>query len=152
MIKALKYFWKEQPIALSALVLALCVLIFFGVRFVFGFVYFHDPAHRNEALQPWMTPKYVGMSYRLPPEIIRQVMQLEAFEGRRVKLSDVVERMDITLPELEARVRAAKSALQQEKGRPGHQKQKPAQSPEPASEPSRVPNGAEQTEKKDGAT
>ena len=49
MIKALKYFWKEQPIALSVFVLALVCLLFFGVRFVDRFLYFHDPAHRNQA-------------------------------------------------------------------------------------------------------
>ena len=109
MLKALKYFWKEQPIALSAFVLALIFLIFFGGRFLLNFIYFNDPAHRNQALEAWMTPRYVGMSWKLPPHILDEVMQIEEKgKGKRIKLDQVVARMGISLEELEARIRSAK--------------------------------------------
>ncbi|SNY91943.1 hypothetical protein SAMN04515647_2185 [Cohaesibacter sp. ES.047] len=139
MIKALRYFWKEQPVALSALILALCVLVFFGARFAMSFIYFQDPTHRNETLQKWMTPKYVGMSYRLPRDVIHDVMQLEDFEGKRIKLEDVAERMGITLKELEQRVRAAKRAYEAGKTS-GQQPQDESQTrpPAPASQSSLI--------------
>ncbi|WP_319411384.1 hypothetical protein [uncultured Cohaesibacter sp.] len=108
MFKALRYFWKEQPIALSLFALALVCLLFFGVRFVDRFLYFHDPAHRNQALEPWMTPRYVGISYQLPKDVIFQVMELYDTEGRRVRVGEIADRMGISLDELEARVRKAK--------------------------------------------
>ncbi|WP_114011363.1 hypothetical protein [Cohaesibacter intestini] len=111
MLNALRYFWKEQPLALSAFLLAMAFLVFFGARFVLHFIYFHDPVHRNQALEPWMSPKYVGMSYQLPPEIIREVMQLDRFEGKRVTIKKVAEGLDISLEELERRVRNAQSKV-----------------------------------------
>lgn len=111
MLKALRYFWKEQPLALSAFLLAMGFLLFFGARFALQFVYFHDPAHRNQALEPWMSPKYVGMSYQLPPDIIRDVMQLERFDGKRVTLKQLTEALDISLQELETRIRAAQGKV-----------------------------------------
>ena len=108
MIKALKYFWKEQPIALSVFVLALVCLLFFGVRFVDRFLYFHDPAHRNQALEPWMTPRYVGMSYNLPKEIMFDVMGPDETDGRRERVGEIAARMGISLDQLEERVRQAK--------------------------------------------
>ena len=117
MLKALRYFWKEQPIALSAFVIAMALLLFFGGRFVMGFLYFQDPAHRNQALEPWMTPKYVGMSWKLPPHVLDDAMGLQKFEGRRVKLDEVADRLGVTMAELEARVRAAKTAHEASKGK-----------------------------------
>lgn len=108
MLKALKYFWKEQPLALSAFVLAFALLLFFGSRFVLNFIYFHDPAHRDQALELWMTPKYVGMSYQLPPHVIDEVMEIsEKGKGKRIKLAEVIVKLDISLEELESRVRQA---------------------------------------------
>lgn len=131
MLKALRYFWKEQPLALSAFVIALGFLLFFGVRFLVGFVYFHDPAHRNQALEPWMTPKYVAMSYRLPPEVMREVMQLDRFEGRRVTVVDVADRLGITLDELEQRVRNAKKIHKQKEGGKGGRKSRVSEADKP---------------------
>lgn len=108
MRKALRYFWKEQPIALSIFAVAVVLLVFFGIRFVDRFIYFHDPAHRNQALEPWMTPRYVGMSYKLPRDVIFDVMDLNNTEGRRVKVGEIADRMGISLAELERRVRKAK--------------------------------------------
>lgn len=108
MLKALTYFIKKQPLALSAFVLALIFLLFFSSRFILNFIYFQDPAHRNQALELWMTPKYVGMSYQLPPHVIDEVMEIgEKGEGKRIKLDEVIARLDISLQELEARVRQA---------------------------------------------
>ncbi|WP_316859043.1 hypothetical protein [uncultured Cohaesibacter sp.] len=113
MLKALRYFWKEQPIALVAFIVALLFLAFFGVRFTARAIYFHNPVHRNQTLEPWMTPKYVGMSYHLPPHIIREVMQLDEVrqEKKRVRLKDVTSQLGISLSELEARIREAKQQL-----------------------------------------
>ncbi len=107
MFKALKYFWKEQPLALAAFAIAVSFLLFFGFRTLMGFIYFQDPAHRNQALEAWMTPRYVSMSYRMPPDLVKQVLQIEDGDGRRIKLDEIAERQQVTLVELEKRVRQA---------------------------------------------
>lgn len=122
MLKALRYFWKEQPLALSAFLIAVALLVFFGARFILNFIYFHDPAHRNQALEPWMSPKYVSMSYQLPPHVMREVMQLEAFEGKRVTVKDVAEGLGISLEELEARVRKAQQSTKEKRDQRGRKR------------------------------
>nr|WP_321458409.1 hypothetical protein [uncultured Cohaesibacter sp.] len=124
MFKAFRYFWKEQPVALSVFVLAVVLLLFFGVRFVDRFLYFHDPAHRNQSLEPWMTPRYVGMSYKLPRDVIFDVMELGETEGRRISVGEIAQRMGISLDELETRVRKAKLEFKAEK-----QQERPAGKP-----------------------
>ena len=117
MLKPLRYFWKEHPLALGAFLAAMALIVFFGIRFALGFVYFQDPSHRDEELEPWMTPKYVAMSYRLPREIIREVFQLEGLEGRRVTLEDITEQTGISIDEYQRRVWAAKATYRPQNGR-----------------------------------
>lgn len=82
-------------------------LIYFAGKFVAQLIYFNDPRHQNEALKPWMTPHYVGLSYDLPREEVDEIFGFtETFEGpRRMKL--VAERMDLSLDQLTQMVREA---------------------------------------------
>lgn len=61
-------------------------------------------------------PYYVAKSWDLPREVIIREMQLEP-DHKQPTLADVVEHMGITLPELEARIRKAKDALETERRR-----------------------------------
>ena len=106
-MKFLRHMMKHQPIASAIFAIALAVCLFFGGNFVADFIYFHDPAHRNQSLEGWMTPRYVGMSYSLPEPVIREIFHLDEFKGERLHLSGIAERLGKTLPELEAEVLAA---------------------------------------------
>lgn len=117
MSKALRYFLKHHKLALFSATAALTLMVFFGVKFTLNFIYFNDPAHRNEALKPWMTPHYVGMSYQLPPHIINQIMQLEPNGKRRLTVAEIATQQGITLDTLEARIRSAAQDMQQDRQR-----------------------------------
>lgn len=54
-----------------------------------------------------MTPRYVVMSYDLPPHIVDEVMQLHPKVNKRKPLSVVASQVNISLNELTERVRAA---------------------------------------------
>ena len=110
----LKFLWAKHPFASVAFALALGGLVVFGSGFVRDTLYFNDPAHRNQDLEPWMTPRYVGMSWDLPPEVLGPLMGLSKDmprDGRPPRLDEIAARMGITIEELQARVLAAKVAL-----------------------------------------
>jgi hypothetical protein len=78
-----------------------------------------------------MTPRYVGMSYALPREVIFGVMGIGDTEGRRVHVGEIAARMGISLNELEVRVRKAKvEFIEQSQQQPP----KPPKPPKPAPE------------------
>jgi len=92
-------------------VLMACALAgagWFAWSFVQEARYFADPAHHEQPLEPWMSPRYVGKSWDLPPETIVRIMALEQNHAQPT-LAHVTAHLGITLPQLEARVRAAEA-------------------------------------------
>ena len=54
---------------------------FFAVRLVASWIYWNDPAHRDVEIAPWMTPRYVAHSWRLPPEVVAETLDLDPPAG-----------------------------------------------------------------------
>ncbi|MEO0543231.1 MAG: hypothetical protein AAFY99_05370 [Pseudomonadota bacterium] len=107
----LTYLWTRQRWPFLAFIVGFAALMWFGGHFVANFLYFNDPAHRNQTLEAWMTPRYVSLSYAVPPERLFPVLGLDP-EGphRKVRLGEIALEQGVTLEELQARVLAAKAA------------------------------------------
>jgi hypothetical protein len=52
------------------LVVSLAVAGLFTVRSVALWAYWHDPQHRAQAIEPWMTPKYIAHSWGVPAHVV----------------------------------------------------------------------------------
>jgi hypothetical protein len=117
---ALRFFIRHHPVALAVFVLALVGTVLFGARTVMRAVHFHDPAHREQALEPWMTPRYVGMSWGLPPEELGPALGLpdERPTGRPPTMADIAADTGVSIAELQIRVEAAKAQHDAERGDP----------------------------------
>ncbi len=115
MLSALKYFVSKQPLAFGICVLALGTMLVFAVNFALTFVYFHDPEHRNQALEGWMRPRYVAMSYHLPPGVLANILEIapppERKARERLTMADVAAQQGVTLEELTARLTLAAAAF-----------------------------------------
>jgi len=107
----LTYLWTRQRWPFLAFIGCFAVLLWVGGKFLANFLYFNDPAHRNQTLEAWMTPRYVSLSYDVPPERLFPVLGLD-HEGphRKVRLGEIALEQGVTLDELQARVLAAKAA------------------------------------------
>lgn len=101
MIKALRYFFEHHKIALFGFLGALLCALYFGISMAADFIYFNDPRHQNEALKAWMTPRYVSMSYRVPPKELKQILNIESMHGRKNTMQAIATRKGIELSELE---------------------------------------------------
>lgn len=68
--------WKSQKLLVTALLLASGVMLFFAVRMVSFWVFWADPAHRNQNPEPWMTPRYIAHSWQLSPREVAAALGL----------------------------------------------------------------------------
>ena len=113
----LRFLFRKHPLPTALLGVALAALAWFGFGLVREAMYFSDPAHREQDLALWMSPRYVGKSWDLPPEVIIRIMELEPDHKQRT-LEDVTQHLGITLDELQARVEAAKAEQRARHGGP----------------------------------
>ncbi|MCI2393161.1 hypothetical protein [Aliiroseovarius sediminis] len=70
MISFLKRMWRAAPWATTILALAMAAGVFFGTRTVASWVYWNDPARRDQPIAAWMTPRYVTYSWRIPRKVM----------------------------------------------------------------------------------
>ncbi|WP_323764990.1 hypothetical protein [Marinovum sp.] len=106
MTHALTLLWRDNKLLLAGFVLALAVMAFFAIRTVAFWIYWADPTHRNQAIEPWMTPRYVAHSWHVPPEVVAEALDLRPGSGR-ITLAEIAARDGVSLEEIAARVVAA---------------------------------------------
>lgn len=109
-LNASRSLWRRNRFLFLAFIAAVAVTVFFAGRLLYFSVYWADPAHRGQALEDWMTPGYVAHSYGLPPEVVRDVLELDAGDGKRRTLADIAKSSDLTLEEIQRRIDAAAQA------------------------------------------
>lgn len=114
----LRFLLKRHPVPTALLAVALAGLLWFATSFLREALYFSDPAHQQQDLALWMSPRYVGKSWDLPPEVIVQTMELDA-DNAQPTLKDVTAHLGISLEELQMRIEAAKAELDALRPQPG---------------------------------
>ncbi len=105
-------FLKKNTLPVGVLLVSVIALLFFSSGFIANLIYFADPKHQNQPLEAWMTPKYVVMSYDLPPQIVDDVMGLRPKIDKQKPLTKVLEDLDMTMDELQIKVDAAQAEHQ----------------------------------------
>lgn len=115
-MRFLRYLWTRQRWPFLAFLALSVALLWVASRFVLSFLWFHDPAHHNQALEPWMTPRYVSLSYQLPPEIVFPILGIDP-DGpdRKIRLGDILVETGLTLDELEELLEEAQERLEEER-------------------------------------
>ena len=100
-----------RKLLVAALVLAVAVAAVLGVRAVREAVYWADPAHRDQPLEGWMTPRYVARSWDLPPETVAEALGLDQDgTGRRNTLDDLARARGVPLSDLVQALDRARAA------------------------------------------
>ncbi|MEM1378348.1 MAG: hypothetical protein AAGG69_13265 [Pseudomonadota bacterium] len=81
--------------------------------------YFALPSNNDRPLESWMSPRFVGMSWELPREVIVDIMEIDDTGDKAQRprtLYDVMARTGLTLDELQSRVEAAEAEMKQRRG------------------------------------
>jgi hypothetical protein len=103
----IRQLWQHYHKALIAFAIAVVAVLYFGFQTLTHALYWNYPAHRDQALAGWMTPRYVANSYAIPPEVFGPALYLDPEQKpRRLSLEAIADENDVTLDELQARIDA----------------------------------------------
>ena len=101
----IKDIWAHHKLAIVALLVVVTLAGVFGVRSVSQMVYWSNPDKLDQPLQGWMTPRYVGRSYDVPPEVVQRAFDLERPTiPRRISLDTIAAEQEVSLSELQQRL------------------------------------------------
>ena len=90
----------RNRIGLIAFFLAAAVSLFFVLRLGIFWVYWSDPAHRDQPIERWMTPGYIAYSHHVPRDLIAEALGLTPGRHPHKTLEDIAEESGRTVEEL----------------------------------------------------
>jgi hypothetical protein len=104
----IRHMWGTHRWLLLGFVVSLAAVIFFGTRAVLFTLYWSDPSHRDEAIAGWMTPRYIVMSWQVPPEIVADTLGLpQDGVGRRLSIEKIARDRGVPVAEVARDLEAA---------------------------------------------
>ncbi|MCK0143540.1 hypothetical protein [Aliiroseovarius sp. F20344] len=97
MISNIRRMWAAAPVATVVLALALSAGVFFGARSITSWIYWNDPAHIDQPIAGWMTPRYVAYSWQVPRDVMLEALALGDNDpkGRNLKRLAEIKGMSV---------------------------------------------------------
>lgn len=115
---ALKFFLRTHPVVFGvfATSLAILVLTLFGFLWHLAHVHLGNDTPRDQALESWMRPRYVAMSWRVPPKVLREDILLigpppKDREREPMTMEEIAAQKGVTLEQLTEIVRDGAAAF-----------------------------------------
>lgn len=75
--------------------LSLVAALFFGVRVGLDMMYWNDPKHHEQQLEPWMTVGYVARSWMLDRQKLRDALALPPARNHKTSLGRLARQQDM---------------------------------------------------------
>jgi hypothetical protein len=100
-------FVRQNWLLVSVFVLASVLALWFAAQVIMDFLYFNDPNNVDVDLKPWMSPRFIVLTYDLPRPLVFDILLLDENTGSGQRLKHVAEDLGLTLDELTTQVRAA---------------------------------------------
>ena len=115
----LRRIWAVAPIATVILGGAVVIGLFFAIRLVAFWIYWADPAHRDQAIAPWMTPGYIAHSWGVPREVAFEALSLPPPAGGPQSLDDLAAARGVSVEDLAQDLQTAIDAFRATQGNRG---------------------------------
>ncbi|MEL6425213.1 MAG: hypothetical protein AAFQ33_07130 [Pseudomonadota bacterium] len=100
-------FIKQNRLLVGLFLGSLAVALWFAFHAITDALYFNDRRNVDVDLQPWMTPRYVVLTYDLPRPVVIDLLELDPDHDRGLRLGHLARDRGITMEELTALVREA---------------------------------------------
>ena len=112
MFSRIRMLWQYHRTPFVVFIALLCVAGFFAFNAIAAAIYWNDERHQDQALAAWMTPRYIGQSYNIPPEVLGPALFLGPDEPpKRLRLEDIAAKNSVTLDMLQQRITEATAAF-----------------------------------------
>lgn len=82
---------QHHPWMFFAILLVFAAVVFFVIRLAVFSIYWMDPAHRHQPLQPWMTPGYIARSYDIPRDDVLHVLMPDKQNVSKMTLDQIAQ-------------------------------------------------------------
>lgn len=119
MIRQLKKAYRAAPIATVVLAISLVLALGFTTKLVVDV--FDGPNRKAEQIEEWMTPRFISRNWKVPPEVMREIIGIEKQDSRPENLRQIADIRGITveqlIEELERDIEAFKEARKQDRDR-----------------------------------
>ncbi|KFB08523.1 hypothetical protein [Nitratireductor basaltis] len=104
--RKMREFSRRHWFPVSGFFLSVFLAVWFSFTFLAEAIYFNDDRHQDVVLKPWMTPRYVALSYDLPREVVFRALELDP-QGppQRLRLGQIARMNGMTIDELTLRLR-----------------------------------------------
>ncbi len=112
--KKLGPFLRQNWMPVGLLVGSLAVAMWFGVQVFLDGLYFNDPNNVDVDLKPWMTPRFIVITYDLPKPFVFDLLALDSDTERGIRLGTLAAERDMTMEELTAQVRQAAATFRED--------------------------------------
>lgn len=89
------------------------VALWFAFHAITDALYFNDPRNVDVALKPWMTPRYVVLTYDLPRPLVMEILQLDPEDDRGIRLGRLARDRNVSMDDLTALVRDSAAAYRE---------------------------------------
>ena len=100
-------FIKQNWLVVGLFLGSLAVALWFAFLAITDALYFNDPRNVDVALKPWMTPRYVVLTYDLPRPLVMELLELDPEDDRGIRLGRLAQDRNISMEELTTLVRDA---------------------------------------------
>lgn len=90
-MKKIGHLWRHHRIGLLAFCLAVAVTLFFVLRLIVQTLHWIDADNRFQPPAPWMTPRYIALSWDVPPSEIGAALQADAVTSGRPTLEAIAK-------------------------------------------------------------
>ncbi|WP_375254660.1 hypothetical protein [Yoonia sp.] len=92
----------------------------FGVRAGNQLIHWVHPSHQDQPLAGWMTPRYVGQSYRVPPEVVKSAFEMDMNSPpHRISLDRLAAENGMSMDEMQSALDTAVAAWRAASARTG---------------------------------
>jgi len=102
----LAHLWQHHRRATLAFALVAALTLAFAIRSAMFALHWSDPARRDQLVEPWMTPRFVAHSWKLPPATMQAALGDFAMPDRRRTLNDIASDRGVPVADLIAAIEA----------------------------------------------
>lgn len=93
---------RLHPFAAAFFAIGALAATLFVLRTIFFIVWWSDPDHRHQALEPWMTPRYISHSWEVPPDQLEAELHIPDPPPRHPTLAEIARLRGISVNQLMA--------------------------------------------------